>query len=164
MRDVRGSDEEFVAFFSAHARALRRTAYGLVGDWDRAEDLTQSAFARVYPHWERVRRGNPHAYTRQTMVRLFIDGRKYAAEHLAAELPELPIPLPDTEARVDLGRALGGLSRQMRAVVVLRYLDDRPVAEVASLLGIAEGTVKAYTHRALAELHDVLQPVTGGDR
>ena len=85
MRDVRGSDEEFVAFFSAHARALRRTAYGLVGDWDRAEDLTQSAFARVYPHWERVRRGNPHAYTRQTMVRLFIDGRKYAAEHLAAE-------------------------------------------------------------------------------
>ena len=102
MRDVRGSDEEFVAFFSAHARALRRTAYGLVGDWDRAEDLTQSAFARVYPHWERVRRGNPHAYTRQTMVRLFIDGRKYAAEHLAAELPELPIPLPDTEARVDL--------------------------------------------------------------
>ena len=85
-------------------------------------------------------------------------------ERAVAELPELPIPLPDTEARVGLGRALGGLSRQMRAVVVLRYLDDRPVAEVASLLGIAEGTDKAYTHRALAELHDVLQPVTGGDR
>ena len=120
---------------------------------------------RLYPHWARVRDGNPHGYARRVLVNLFVDSRRYAAEVPSDVLPE-PVAVERDEAGLlDLGRALARLPKQMRAVVVLRYLDDRPVAEVADALGIAEGTVKSHTHRALAALHDLLaSPTTGGER
>lgn len=160
----------FAEFFAAHVRPLRRTAYGLVGDWDRAEELTQATFVRLYPHWVSVCDGNPRAYARRVMVNLFLDGRRRAPEVPTEVLPEVAAVehsslSADAATRLDLGRALAGLPRQMRAVVVLRFLEDRPVAEVAGLLGIAEGTVKSHTHRALAVLHDLLAtPASGGER
>lgn len=51
------------------------------------------------------------------------------------------------EVRLDVMRALDTLPRMQRAAVSLRYLEDRPIAEVASMLGIGEGTVKKYVHR-----------------
>lgn len=160
----------FAEFFAAHVRPLRRTAYGLVGDWDRAEELTQATFVRLYPHWANIASGNPRAYARRVMVNLFLDERRRAREVPTEQLPEVGTGgtdglSADAAARLDLGRTLAGLPRQMRAVVVLRFLEDRPVAEVADLLGIAEGTVKSHTHRALAVLHELLAtPATGGER
>ena len=158
-------EPDFADFFAASARPLRRTAYGLVGDWDRAEELTQAALVRVYPHWAKVKDGNPHAYARRVLVNLFLDERRYAAEQPTASVPDrIMVGEPDPADRLDLGAALARLPKQMRAVVVLRFLDDRPVAEVADVLGIAEGTVKSHTHRALAALHGLLATPTGGER
>lgn len=171
----------FAEFFAAQARPLRRTAYGMVGDWSRAEELTQATFVKLYPHWAAVCDGNPRAYARRVLVNLFLDERRRSPEVPTEQLPEVAGPPDDvgddTVARLDLGRALAELPRRMRAVVVLRFLEDRPVAEVADLLGIAEGTVKSHTHRALAALHEVLatpaapassanpaSPRTGGER
>jgi RNA polymerase sigma factor (sigma-70 family) len=57
---------------------------------------------------------------------------------------------------VDLERVLGTLTPRQRAMVVLRFLEDLPVAEVAGLLGVAEGTVKSQTARGVEALRAVL--------
>ena len=54
--------------------------------------------------------------------------------------------------RVDVLRALAELPRTHRAVLVLRYFEDKSVAETAEMLSLAQGTVKAYSHRALQQL------------
>ncbi len=146
--------EDFKEFFAARARPLRRTAFGLTGDWGLAEDLTQSTFLRLYRHWPRVRQLNVDAYARRTMLNLYLDNRKYNAEVTTPSVPETADLTPDVEARLDLGAALALLPRQMRAVVVLRFLDDQSVRDVASLLGIAEGTVKSTTNHALQALRN----------
>lgn len=153
---------DFEEFFASTARSLRRTAYGLVGDWDRAEDLTQTAFVRLYRHWDRIQDVNVEAYARRVLVNLYIDERKFAAEVLTEVLPDVATDRgghdDDRATRIDIGRALATLPKQARAVVVLRYLDDRPIAEVADVLGIAEGTVKSHTHRAMSALQSLLSP------
>jgi RNA polymerase sigma factor (sigma-70 family) len=64
---------------------------------------------------------------------------------------------------VDLVRALRALPRRQREVVALRYLADRPEAEVADLLGCSAGAVKQHAHRGLAALRARLAPGAGGD-
>jgi RNA polymerase sigma factor (sigma-70 family) len=59
---------------------------------------------------------------------------------------------PLREVSIDVARALAELPRTQRAVLVLRYFEDRTISDVANLLGLAEGTVKAYTHHALKAL------------
>lgn len=142
---------------------MRRMAYGLIGDWDRAEDLTQATFVRLYRKWDGLADANIEAYARRVMVNLYLDGRRYAAELPTGEVPDGPCRAAESAAaveRVDVARALASLPRQMRAVAVLRFLEDRPVAEVADTLGIAEGTVKSHTHRAAAALRALLAPTS----
>lgn len=149
---------DFEEFFLTRARPMRRTAYGLLGDWDRAEDLTQATFVRLYRQWSRLDGANVEAYARRVMVNLYLDERKFAAEVTTDAVPDRSVAGHDVSTRIDVGRALAKLPRQMRAVAVLRFLEDRPVAEVADILGIAEGTVKSHTHRAMSALQELLSP------
>ena len=148
-RDQR--EQEFTEFFSVHGPALRRTAYLVVRDWHLAEDLTQQGMAKLYAAWPRVRASTRAAYARKVVV-------NECLSHLRRRRPETPTDeLPDRPAHVapitlDLGEALALLPPRQRAIVALRFLDDLPVAEVAELLGIAEGTVKSQTARALDTL------------
>jgi RNA polymerase sigma-70 factor (sigma-E family) len=144
-------EREFTEFYAGTAAALRRTAYVVVRDWHVAEDLTQQAFAKLYVVWPRVRPETRTAYARRVVV-------NECLSHLRRRRPETPTDqVPDravepAEAGADLGRALAGLPDRQRAIVALRFLDDLPVAEVGRLLGIADGTVKSQTARALETL------------
>jgi RNA polymerase sigma-70 factor (sigma-E family) len=155
---------DFEEFFATRARPMRRMAFGLVGDWDRAEDLTQATFVRLYRRWDRLDGANVEAYARRVMVNLYIDERKYSAEVPTEFLPDRTsargVDAEQSDLRIEVGRALAALPRQMRAVAVLRFLEDRPVSEVAEILGIAEGTVKSHTHRAMSALRELLSPPT----
>ncbi len=131
-RGSAGAEADFVAFFDARAAALRRTAYGLVGDWGRAEELTQTTFERLWRHWDRVTRGSPEAYARRILLNLYLDERKWRAEQPTETVPDVGIVGDDPGLRVDIGAALAQLPPQMRAVVVLRFLDDRSVADTGS--------------------------------
>ncbi|MFN8195129.1 MAG: SigE family RNA polymerase sigma factor [Nocardioidaceae bacterium] len=149
--------EEFVA---ARYAALVRAAYLLVGNRSDAEDLVQTALAKVVPVWPRIAE-DPERYVRTVLARESVNRwrRRRWREVATAELPETaPAPALDgvVADRATLRRALGRLSPRQRAVVVLRFYEDLSVAEVADVLRCSEGTVKSQTHDALARLRTIL--------
>jgi RNA polymerase sigma-70 factor (sigma-E family) len=145
-------DETFSEFFAARAPALRRTAYLIVRDWHGAEDVTQLGFARLYLVWPRVRPETLEAYARKIVVNEALGWlRRRRRDHVTDVLPDEAVQAP-AETPLDVGRALGLLPSQQRAIIALRFLDDLSVAEVARILDLAEGTVKSQTSRALATL------------
>ena len=157
-------DTEFADYFSARAASMRRLAYALCGDWHAAEDLVQVTFLRLYRHWRRIRGETLDAYARRTLVNAFLSERRGNLRvTVLAEPPDRPADAPDTACAIDLRRALEALTPRQRAMVVLRHLEDLPVAEVAALLGLAEGTVKSQTARGIAALRDSLALACGSE-
>lgn len=154
---------EFEAFVRARTPALLRAAYLLTGDQHLAEDLVQSALARAHRSWKRLdRTGNAEAYTRQIMYRLQLSWwrRRRVAESMPGELPERAgagdrDAADATALRMTLRQALLKLTPKQRAVLVLRFYEDRTVNETAELLGVNIGTVKSQTARALAQLRAI---------
>jgi RNA polymerase sigma-70 factor (sigma-E family) len=149
------NEADFDAFVVARSPALLRTAYLLVGDEGLAEDLLQTALTKSWFAWKRIT-GEPEAYVRRVLVTTSASWwrRRWTRETPTAELPErlAPAGADGPSDRQDLWDAIGRLPRRQRAVVVLRYLEDRTEAETAHLLGCSVGTVKSQCSRALAKL------------
>jgi RNA polymerase sigma-70 factor (sigma-E family) len=148
---------EFTSFVVSSQPALRRTAYLMCGDWSLASDYVQEAFIRVYRHWPRLRgEAEARSYARKALVSVVIDAKRRRS---STEVPVGEIQDetgPDDVARAAdrelLTRCLVQVPARQRACLVLRYYDDLPVSEVASVLGISEGTVKSQTARGLETL------------
>jgi RNA polymerase sigma-70 factor (sigma-E family) len=145
-------------FFVARQRSLMRTAYAILGSWPAAEDAVQTAFTQLYVHWPRIQPAAVDAYARRTVVHTcFRMAKVRGRETVTDRLPDRPVAGPEGGLeRLDLMEAMAGLSPKARAVVALRFLDDLPVAEVALVLDLPEGTVKSQTARALDRLQAVL--------
>jgi RNA polymerase sigma-70 factor (sigma-E family) len=157
-----GRLEPYAATFDAFVResspSLARLAFLLTGDRQLGEDLLQTALAKVLPHWHRiVTKGAPAPYVRTVMVRTAIGWRRrrWNGETPSSDLPE-PNFTSDISGALDtrerLRAALATLPARQRAVVVLRFYEDRTEAEVAQLLGCSRGTVKSQSAKALAKL------------
>jgi RNA polymerase sigma-70 factor (sigma-E family) len=157
--DVGGFEE----FALGRALALRRLAYALTSDWHTADDLVQATFERAFSRWERVRGAdNPDAYLRTILIRLAASEYRRPWRHKErnaggfVEGSGIDDETGDITSRVDLATVLRGLTAKQRAVLVLRFVEDRSVAETAAILEIAEGTVKRQTHHALRRLRGIL--------
>ena len=154
--------DDFEAFFRARTPALLRTAYLLTGDRHLAEDLVQEALARTLRAWRRLRDGgHPEAYARRVMYHLQVSRwrQRRATEVLPGELPHLANARDDAGDAVErlvLRRALLALTAQQRAVIILRYFEDRSEAETAQILDCRVGTVKSHAFRALAKLRELV--------
>jgi RNA polymerase sigma-70 factor (sigma-E family) len=155
-------DEEFSAFVVGRRAGLLRTACLITaGDRHQAEDLVQTALARMYVAWPRVRRtSSPDAYVRRILVNAYIDEvrrPRWRREESVAELPELPDPsLPESVDGDVIRAALAELPPRMRTAVVLRHWMDLSVGETADLLHCSEGTVKSQTAKGIARLRGLL--------
>jgi RNA polymerase sigma-70 factor (sigma-E family) len=154
-------EAEFDSFVVARSHALLRTAYLLVHDEALAEDLLQTSLAKAWFAWRRIE-GDPEAYVRRILVTTSASWwrRRWTRETPSADLPDRT-PAPGAPDWQDLWDAIGHLPRRQRAVVVLRYLEDRTEAETAHLLGCSVGTVKSQCAKALAKLRldEALEPV-----
>ena len=153
---------EFAEFASAASPRLRRMAFLMCGNWHTAEDLAQTALAKVFASWPRIRRQDAvDAYATRTLVNTFLADRRLrrTGEILTAQLPERPAGGPAPETRIVVLDALATLPPRSRATVILRYWADLNVDQSAAVLGCSPGTVKSTTARALTRLKDVL----GGD-
>lgn len=149
-------DEEFAALFRAEYGPVLRVASLLLADRHRAEEVAQEAFMRLYARWAKVSRyDKPGAWVRRVAINLALNRRAARSEsslegvaHPAVADPDLP----DEQLRAAILR----LPRAQRAAVVLHYLEDRPVAEVAEILGCRDATAKVHLHRARARLAELL--------
>ena len=145
---------EFDPFVVARSPALLRTAYLLVRDESLAEDLLQTALAKAWFAWGRIE-GDPEHYIRRILVNTAASWwrRKWRGELPTEVLPERRGATgSESGGDQDLWDALGRLPVRQRAVVVLRYLEDRTEADTADLLGCSVGTVKSQCAKALAKL------------
>jgi RNA polymerase sigma-70 factor (sigma-E family) len=146
---------ELADFVTQRGHALFRYAYMLTGNPHDAADLVQEAVVRLRGSWSRVRRKhNPESYVKTTITRLHISvWRRRRREHLVWEVPEQAHAEAES---LDLWDELTKLPKRQRAVLVLRYYEDRSDAEIAEMLGISPGTVRSQASRALDKLRDAV--------
>ncbi|MFE6102397.1 SigE family RNA polymerase sigma factor [Streptomyces laurentii] len=150
--------------YRAHYRSLLGLAALLLDDTASCEDVVQEAFIRVHSARNRVR--DPEktlAYLRQTVVNL----SRSALRRRILGLKLLSKPMPDMASaeegaydqleRDALIKAMRGLQRRQREVLVLRYFADMTEAQVAETLGISLGSVKAYGSRGIAALRVAME-------
>jgi RNA polymerase sigma-70 factor (sigma-E family) len=154
-------EREYVEYVEGRLHVLKRAAYLLCGDVHRAEDLVQTTITALYRHWPRARRAdNIDGYVHRMLVRKQTDEQRrgWARVRLVADPPDrVGPPVTGVEERVALRAALGQLPRTQRTVLILRFVCDLSVEDVAATLGCAPGTVKSHTSRGLAALRQLMR-------
>lgn len=159
-------EDEFRVFVESAIPRLRRLALATCRDPHRADDLVQTTLEKMYSAWPRVHSvGEPHAYARTVLVRSLISEQRRHWWQRESSTGDAGVdvaarqPADRVEDRLDVRAALADLPRRQRMAVVLRHLEDLPVAEVARLMGCSEGTVKSTTSDGLRALRAALDPV-----
>jgi len=159
-----GPNTAFDAFARAQRQALVALAWTLTGDVGAAEEVAQDALHATWQAWGRgggIR--HPEAWARQVVANRAVDrvrraGWERRALGLVGARPDRVVDLPTTDHEFwDAVRALP--ARQAQAIA-LHYLEDRPVAEIAEILGCAPATVKVHLHPGRRALADALAPAT----
>lgn len=141
---------DFDDFYAAERVGLLRLAWLLTGSGDDAADVVNEAFATVWERWARVE--NPAGYVRVCVVHeVRRRQRRRALERRVLGRQRERVSGPPEDPLAD---ALAALPPAQRAVVVLRFYEDRNEAEIAELLGVAPGTVKSRLHRGLSRLRE----------
>ena len=164
---MRARDDGFTTYVVQRRAQLYRTAYLLCGDAHRAEDVVQTALAKLYAAWPRASRlHSVDAYARRIVVNAHLDEtrrpwrRERPVEPTAGSRLDGPTPagvsVEDSDA---LWTALRSLPPGQRRVVVLRHYWGLSVDETAADLGISPGTVKSQTSDALRALRAALSAV-----
>lgn len=152
-------DAAYLEYVHGRASALRRVAYLLSGDLDQADDLVQETITKLYARWPRIGAvANVDAYVHTMMVRAFLDEKRrgWWRVRLFSSPPERATAATGAaEDRTVLRAALAQLPPRQQAVLVLRFLCDLPVSDVAEILGCTDGTVKSQTSHGLARLRKI---------
>ena len=147
---------EYEWLFRASYPAVLRTVYLIVRDREQAEEICQDAYVQLLEHWRTVADyERPEAWVRRVAIRIAVRQAKRERARTVLERAgqtEHADMLPD----IDLAKAISTLAPMQRAVVILYYLEDRPVLEVARVLQVSESTVKQHLHRARARLAELL--------
>ncbi|MGW1781393.1 SigE family RNA polymerase sigma factor [Streptomyces sp. NPDC002143] len=159
MRQVRA--DEYAEFAAARTGHLYRSACLLTaGDTHLAEDLVQETLGRLYVRWGRVSRvENPAGYAQTVLTRTFLahQRRRSSGERAVDTFPDVADGGgTDTPLRMTLLQALGRLPAKDRAVVVLRYWEDRSIEETAGAMNASSAAVRTRCTRALGRLRELL--------
>jgi RNA polymerase sigma-70 factor (ECF subfamily) len=152
---------DFAEFYGSSFDQLCVQLYVHTGDLAEAQDVVQEAFCRALARWDRIAfYEDPVAWVRKVAWNLATSRwrRVRTAMTFANRQRHETAPGPDGD-RVDLVAALAALPPRQRQAVVLHYLGDVAVAEIAEIIGAAEGTVKSWLHRARRQLQGKLGEV-----
>src|SRR5689334_22574340 len=165
-KDLRGADEEFKTVFVQSYPSVARTAWLLVGDREVAQEITQEAFIQLLLHWRKVSRfEQPVMWVRRVAIRRAQRERHRIWQRSGVERTAAPMPVaagppePDDEVR----SAVDALPPKQRAVVILFYFEDRPMDEIAELLGCSVSSGWSQLHTARRKLALVLSEEVDDD-
>ena len=151
------AEEELEALFRAEYGGLVRSLAVVAGDAESAADAVQDAFVQAHRHWFRIRRyDQPALWVRRTAVNRILNQHRSRRRRDAA-VDRLPGPTPVIDRDLDIGPAVAALPDRQRMAIALHYLADLPVADVATAMKIAPGTVKAHLHAARQALAPQLE-------
>jgi RNA polymerase sigma factor (sigma-70 family) len=155
---------DFDSLFAAEYAAVLRTVSLICHDAHQAQDITQDAFVELLRHWDKVSRyDRPGAWVRRVAIRRLFKTVRREARRRDAEVAFQP-PTSLETADVDVLRAVRALPLRQRTAVVLYYYEDRPLHEVAEVLGCSASTAAVHVHRARARLAGLLQEVSRDGR
>jgi len=148
-------EAHFERFVRGSTDSLFRTAVLLTADVGDAQELLQDVLVRLYPKWAKVAATrSPLAYVRRSLVNRYVSGRRSPARlvrHLR-EGDDRGAPSDDFTQLIDraqLTDLLAPLSPKQRAAIVLRYFEDLPDDEIASIVGCKPATVRSLVSRGL---------------
>jgi len=152
---------DFDSFYRREYRAVRAVAWALTGSGWAAEDVAQEAFLRAHQRWSQVSTyDEPGAWVRRVAINLATSTLRRRAREAGALVrlagrrsDDWTLPEGDDE----FWAAVRSLPRQQAKVLALHYYEDLPVADIAVVLELAEGTVKAHLHKGRASLVRRLQ-------
>jgi RNA polymerase sigma-70 factor (ECF subfamily) len=154
---VDAAEAEFSWIFNEEFASIARTAYLIVHDRTTAEDVAQEAFTRLFVNWAKVSQyERPGAWVRRVAIRLAV---RHARRDRMRVLLLRWVEPPRNESEAsdpDLIRAIRALPPQQRAAVALHYFEDRPVVEIAVMLGCSPATAKVHLFKARKRLASLL--------
>lgn len=152
----------FDSFYQREFPAVRAVAWALTGNVWTAEEVAQDAFLRAHREWERVcRYDEPGGWVRRVAINLATSRLRRgvrevrALARLAGRRTE-DWHMPDSSR--EFWAAVRSLPQRQATVLALHYYEDLPVADIAAVLGLAEGTVKAHLHKGRDALRKVIRP------
>jgi len=165
----RGPDfDEFVAAEFTNILAL---ALAVLHDRDDAVDVAQETMARTFARWDVVATlDRPGAWTRRVALNLVTDTlrRRTRRQRLHLRLRSQPPSIGDEPGTIEWDRTfwaeVAALPKRQRDVVVLHYVDDLAIADIAAIVDSPEGTVKSDLSRARGRLRNAMTSRTRSDR
>lgn len=163
--EVQTAAADFVVLYEARFADLAGQLYAFTGDNIETHDLVQEAFIRAWQRWSTVGTyEDPVAWVRRVAWNLAMSRyRRLQRSRSVRRDDDQVVPGMEPD-RVALVLALRKLPEQHRRAVVLHYLADLSVTEIAAETGAAVGTVKSWLHRGRVQLAAALQIREGMDR
>lgn len=165
-RSARPPDESFAELFAAAYPQLVRTVWFVTHDRATAEEVVQDAFIELFRGWSRLRDfDRPDLWVRRVAIRKAQREAARGNRRLFLEQRTATGPLEEGPVAPDpqLLAAIRTLPPRQRAIVVLFYLEDRPMAEVAELVGCTTSTGFVHLHHARKRLATLLGEEVGDD-
>lgn len=151
---------DFDDFYRRELSAMVALAGAITGSNIVAEDLAQEALVRAYKQWDKIGRyDKPGAWLRRVTINLALSTRKRLGAELKAKLrlSNAPTTAPTDGQFDDVWEAVAKLPGKQRAAVALHYLEDRSVADIATILDCSESTAKVHLHRGRTQLASLLE-------
>jgi RNA polymerase sigma-70 factor, ECF subfamily len=168
-----GDATAFQLLFDRHATHVYRTAFLIVLNGDRAEDIVQDTFLTLFQRLPRLAPGPVGPWLDRVAVNLSLNERRRThnvpsrgqeetadagPEPAVSSWPSTDVLLMAAEERAYIWTTLMTLTPRQRAMVVLRFYGDCSFDEIAGTLGCRAGTVRATIHQALRRLRQRMAP------
>jgi len=149
-------DAAYTELFRLEFAPVVKTVTFILHDRERAEDIAQDAFVQLLRNWSKVSQyDRPGAWVRRVAIRLAV--RQVRRDRILSLIQRSMRADIEVQPRdTDLFESIRRLPGMQRAAIVLFYYEDRPVAEIATLLDCAEATARVHLHRARKRLAELL--------
>lgn len=152
--------ESFTQFYRREFAPMVRLAAAVSGSHIAAEDIAQEALNRAHSRWDKISGyDKPGAWLRRVTINLSLSSRSRSRLEAARveQLGPQTTVAQSAEPHTEVWDAVKTLPKNQRAAIALHYLEDRSVAEIASILGCGESTAKVHLHRGRKALFTLLE-------